>query len=289
MAINLHPAQSLVSPDAAEAETIHHWPLPDVASDQSRRPPINPFGLDLQAKEQPQDEDHLEIKPLTAEELEAIRESARDEGLAEGRMEGLKQGHAEGFAQGREDGLSVGREEGYAQGLAAAKVEVDRAIAAWETLARQLETPLQAVDLRVERQLVAMVAALAKAVIRTEVATNPEVIHAVIREAVSVLPLNTPQLVLTLSPEDRTLVEASYSESQLRERGWKLRTDAALARGDCQLETETSRVEVRLEETVKELLERFLHQRVPRIIATTAADAASASEVSDAAHSPTAD
>ncbi|MBQ1783406.1 MAG: flagellar assembly protein FliH [Gammaproteobacteria bacterium] len=289
MALNLHPAQSLVSPDAAEAEAIHNWPLPDVATEESRRPPVNPFGLDLQAKEWPADDDQIDVKPLTAEELEAIRESARDEGLAEGRMEGLKQGHAEGFSQGRDEGLTVGREEGHAQGLAAAKVDIDRAIAAWEALAKQLEKPLQAVDLTVERQLVALVAALAKAVIRTEVATNPDVIHAVIREAVSVLPLNTPQLVLTLSPEDRTLVEASYSESQLRERGWKLRTDAALARGDCQLETETSRVEVRLEETVKELLERFLHQRVPRIIATTAADAASASEVNDAAHSPTAD
>lgn len=288
MALNLHPGQSLVSPDDQEQAEVRHWPLPDVASDELRRPPVNPFGFDLQREPDSSEGETLEVKPLTADELEAIRESAREEGLAEGRMEGLKQGHAEGFAQGREEGLSAGRDEGYAQGQVAAKVDVDRAIAAWETLARQLEKPLQAVDLKVEQQLVALVAALAKAVIRTEIATNPDVIHAVIREAVSVLPLNTPQLVLTLSPEDRTLVEASYSESQLRERGWTLRTDAALARGDCQLETETSRVEVRLEETVKELLERFLHQRVPRIIAT-AADAASASEVSDAAHSPTAD
>ena len=287
MALNLHPGQSLVSPDDEEQAEVRHWPLPDVAGAEARRPLANPFGFDPQREPDSGDGETLEVKPLTADELEAIRESAREEGLAEGRMEGLKQGHAEGFAQGRDEGLSVGRDEGYAQGQVAAKVDIDRAIAAWETLARQLEKPLQAVDLKVEQQLVALVAALAKAVIRTEIATNPEVIHAVIREAVSVLPLNTPQLVLTLSPEDRTLVEASYSESQLRERGWTLRTDATLARGDCQLETDTSRVDVRLEETVKELLERFLHQRVPRTMA--AATAASAPEVSDAAHSPTAD
>lgn len=287
MALNLHPGQSLVSPDDQEQAEVRHWPLPDVASDELRRPPVNPFGFDLQREPDSSEGETLEVKPLTADELEAIRESAREEGLAEGRMEGLKQGHAEGFAQGREEGLSAGRDEGYAQGQVAAKVDVDRAIAAWETLARQLEKPLQAVDLKVEQQLVALVAALARAVIRTEIATNPDVIHAVIREAVSVLPLNTPQLVLTLSPEDRTLVEASYSESQLRERGWTLRTDAALARGDCQLETDTSRVDVRLEETVKELLERFLHQRVPRTTAAT--PAVSAPEVSDVAHSPTAD
>lgn len=281
MSFDVKNSQRRVVPIADQHAEIKSWPLPDVGSGEDHSAP-NPYGLDLNAPVTEHPADELEVKPLTAEELEAIREAAREEGLAEGRMEGLRQGHAEGFAQGREEGLAAGRESGLAQGLAAGQAQVDEAVAQWQALARQLERPLQEVDRAVETQLVQLVAALAKAVVRTELTTNPDLIHAVIHEAVGVLPLNTPRLVLTLNPDDRTLVDNRYSESQLQERGWTLRADAALARGDCQVQTDTSRVEMRLEETVNELLERFLHQRVSRISAD-GARSSSVDEVTDVA------
>ena len=60
---------------------------------------------------------------ITAEEVEAIRQAAWEEGLAEGRaagfakgleegkLEGLQQGHQAGLEQGREEGLAMGRDQ----------------------------------------------------------------------------------------------------------------------------------------------------------------------------------
>ena len=56
-----------------------------------------------------------------------VLETAKREGLAEGRAEGLAKGREEGLAKGlvkgREEGLSMGREEGLAKGLAKGREE----------------------------------------------------------------------------------------------------------------------------------------------------------------------
>lgn len=253
---------------AAAADDVRQWPLPSM-DEGPRQPEPNAFGITLPQQAPVSEEEELTVKPLTADELEAMREAARVEGLAEGRLEGLRQGHEEGFASGQIEGQKQGYEAGLQQGLAEGQRQIDEAVAAWALLANQLEQPLQQVDLAVEQQLLQLVAQLSRAVIRCELATNERVIHAVLHEAISALPLNTPKLQLSLNPQDRQLVETAYSPSQLQERGWNLLTDAALERGHCLVASEVSRVEVNPEQDVKELLERFLHQRVTRVVAAT--------------------
>lgn len=275
---------------AAAGDEVRQWPLP--AMDEGPvQPRANAFGITLPQKEHASEEESLEVKPLTADELEAMREAARVEGLAEGRLEGLRQGHEEGFAAGREEGLAAGHEAGLQQGLAAGQRQIDDAVASWELLARQLEQPLQQVDLAVEQQLLQLVVNLSRAVTRCELATNERLIHALLNEAIRGLPLNTPKLQLSLNPEDRLLVEAAYSAGQLQERGWTLVTDAALGRGHCVVNSDVSRVEINPEQDVKDLLERFLHQRVTRIALTTTAPAVAAPDQGepDAAPEPSTD
>ena len=274
---------------AAEGDEVHHWQLPDM-NDGPLQPRPNAFGIQLPQTAEASDGDSPEIKPLTAEELDAMRDAAHAEGVAEGRLEGLRQGHEEGFAAGREEGLAQGHELGLQQGLAAGQRQIDDAVAAWERLARQLEQPLQQVDLAVEQQLLQLVVNLARAVIRCELVTNERLIHALLNESISGLPLNTPRLQVSLNPEDRQLVDAAYGPGQLQERGWTLMTDAALGRGHCVVKSDVSRVEINPEQDVKELLERFLHQRVTRIAPDSAAPAAAEPEgITDAAPEPPTD
>ena len=275
---------------AAAGDDVRQWPLP--AMDEGPvQPRANAFGITLPQTAQASEEESLEVKPLTADELEAMREAARVEGLAEGRLEGLRQGHEEGFAAGREEGLAAGHEAGMQQGLAAGQRQIDEAVASWELLARQLEQPLQQVDLAVERQLLQLVVNLSRAVTRCELATNERLIHALLNEAIRGLPLNTPKLQLSLNPEDRRLVEAAYSAGQLQERGWTLVTDAALGRGHCVVNSDVSRVEINPEQDVKDLLERFLHQRITRIAPPATAPAVAVADQGepDAAPEPSTD
>ncbi|HBN87799.1 MAG TPA: flagellar biosynthesis protein, partial [Rheinheimera sp.] len=75
--------------------------------------------------QKPQEEEELTLKPLTADDIEQIRQAAYDEGFAEGKDEGFSKGYGEGREQGQQDGFTQGQAEGKKQGLADGQEELN--------------------------------------------------------------------------------------------------------------------------------------------------------------------
>jgi flagellar assembly protein FliH len=166
---------------------------------------------------------------ISEEELEAIREAARQQGYAEGHEAGIATGHASGY----EDGLALGRAEAAAelanlQGIAAAfgdaVTRADEAIAA-----DVLELALH----------------LAKNMVRTAFDVRPELILPVVREAIDYLPTLQQPAILMLNPEDALIVR-DHIGHELDKSGWRIVEDGKLARGGCRIDTASNQIDAQI-------------------------------------------
>jgi flagellar assembly protein FliH len=166
---------------------------------------------------------------ISEEELEAIREAARQQGYAEGFEAGQSNGHASGY----EDGLALGRAEAAAElthlqsiaaGFGDAVTQADEAIAA-----DVLELALH----------------LAKNMVHTAFEVRPELILPVVREAVDYLPTLQQPALLILNPEDALIVRGSIGH-ELEKSGWRIIEDGNMARGGCRIDTASNQIDAQI-------------------------------------------
>lgn len=249
------------SPDDETEQQLQHWHTPDLTSEASidtgRTNALN-MTLPQSRKVIEEQEEDVVVKPLTADDIEQIRQAAFDEGFAEGKEEGFSKGYGEGREQGMQDGLLQGQAEGKKQGLAQGEAELTERLAQLTGLIEQMQKPLASVDRKVEQQLLKLCLAMAQAVIAVEVQTNPKVILQAISEATAVLPLDAAQVRIKLHPADLTIVEQFYSKEQLTERGWQLQAEATVAQGGCLVDTARSSVDRSLGQRLQSSLEHFI-------------------------------
>lgn len=241
------------------------WPEMEVESE------VETNALGLSPDWYQQEEEVVEPEPeqeptpgITAEELEAIRQAAWEEGMAEGReagfakgleegkLEGLQQGHAAGLEQGREEGLAMGREL------------VEQEIAHWQELASRLANPLNELDQAVEQQLIALVQQLARALIRHEAETSPRLLLEALKEGLALLPAAEQGVTLMLHPDDVARVEQAFGAEECAKRHWRLQSDPTLSPGDLQLATELSSIDLTLAGRIDQLLRNFLRDNASR-------------------------
>ncbi|KKD01160.1 flagellar assembly protein FliH [Photobacterium halotolerans] len=240
-----------------QAEELERWAYPDY-TDEDQGPVENALNYDPGWRPREMPDEEQAPQPLTAADLDEIRQSAYEEGLAEGRAaghdEGFEAGHQEGVSAGHQEGLAAGREEGLADGQGIIEQHVAHLTQVFDKLAQ----PLQQVDQQVESQLVDMVSVLTRELIRVEVQTNPQVILSTLREAIATLPMAAQSVTVQLHPEDLALVSAAYSQQELDNRRWQLQAEPGLERGDVQLSAGDSAVDYRMEDRIRHLLNQFL-------------------------------
>jgi len=165
------------------------------------------------------------LQQQLSEQIAASRRQARDEGHAEGHAEGYAAGHAEGLAQGRLDALA--EREQLLQLAAAFSSE----------LAQANET--------MSRDVLALALDVAKAMLKTALPMNPELILPAIDDAMHRLPSVQAPALLHLHPDDLPLVQAQAGNG-LAANGWRLLADAAIERGGCRIETGSNQVDAEL-------------------------------------------
>lgn len=182
-----------------------------------------------------------DVKPLTLDELEAIRQDA----------------YNEGFATGEKDGFHAGQLK--------AKQETDIALAAklasMEQLMTQLFEPISAQDQQLEEAMVSLLGQMVRQVIQRELVSDSSQIRQVLSEALKLLPMGTGNIRIHVNPQDFEIIKA------LRERheeSWRILEDASLLPGGCRVESELSRidatVETRLNQAIKQLFEQQREQ-----------------------------
>ena len=180
---------------------------------------------------------------LSARELESIvREAVR---------EGYQDGFSEGLEKGREEGCERGREEG----LAAAKGVIDDAAARLTRLIAGLEAPLAARQAELERALLELVLRISRAVVRRELALQPQGIAAVVAEAVASLPVGAEHVRVFLCEQDIDVLRASAEGTA---RNWELCLDDSLEPGDCRVEAGPSLVSYTVSDRFRVLVEQLL-------------------------------
>lgn len=206
--------------------------------------------------------EELTVKPLTAEDIDEIRQAAYEDGAAQGREEGFSQGYAQGREQGYQDGLQQGQAEGKKQGLQEGEGLIREQLAQLQNLIEQLQKPLEKVDAQVEQALLTLSLAMAEAVIGVEVKTNPQLILQSLRQAVESLPYQAEKLTIKLHPDDLAVVRSHYTEQDLTERQWQLRAEPAFNPGDCRVESAESTVDRSLKLRLQSSLEHFLQEPV---------------------------
>ncbi|SEK49027.1 flagellar assembly protein FliH [Colwellia chukchiensis] len=246
---------------ATEAQ-VATWQIPNVqASEHADLEQTNALGKSRNWRfEPPEESEVVEPTPLTAEDIEAIRQAAYEEGFSQGKEEGFGKGFAEGKAEGHEQGLSTGFDEGVSQGLAEGKDTSDQHIASLQALIEQLHQPLAKVEKNVEAQLLELVVQLTQAVTKHEAKTNPEILLTAIAEGMKALPAQEPETQILLNPQDIKLVEQEFGVEHIQQQGWRLLAAPHLSAGSCQIENSTSNIDLSVKSRLKEVLESFLQE-----------------------------
>lgn len=245
---------------ADQQDELDVWSLPSVQTkpNTEQESQTNAFGKKASWRYEPPEEEVIEPEPLTAEEIEAIREAAHEEGFNQGKEEGFTSGYEEGKAQGISEGTTQGLEEGKAEGLLEGKEAIDSLGERWQNLIEQLDKPLANVEKNVEEQLLNLVVQLTEAVVLQEAKTNPDILISAIAAGIKALPSNEANTQVYLHPDDIKHVEQQFGEQHIRESGWRLLPAPQLTPGSCQIENSTSNIDLQMKSRLKQVLESFL-------------------------------
>ena len=122
---------------------------------------------------------------------------------------------------------------------------------------REFEDPLERFDETVEQALVELAMAVARQLVHLELAVNPELVVAVVREGLKALPLSARSVCVYLQPEDVALVQRAFGAS-LGHPGCQLIEDPALKRGDCRIESDSSRIDADIESRLAAVIAQVL-------------------------------
>jgi len=182
------------------------------------------------------------IKLPTIEEIEAIREAARQEGYAEGHAEGQAAGHASGYR----DGLEQGRAEAAGE------------LTHLQDLAASFGNAVTAADEAIAQDVLELSLQLARGMVRTAFEVRPELIVPVVRQAVDYLPTLQQPAILALHPEDALIVQ-DHIGSELEKTGWRIVEDENIARGGCRVDTASNQIDAQIGSRW-ERLTQALHQ-----------------------------
>jgi len=164
--------------------------------------------------------------PPTVSELEALERQAREEGYAAGR----------------------------AEGMADAVRERQAVVARLESLLEAAARPLASLDDATEQELARLAVVIARRVLAHELATSPELIVQAVQQAARALPSATRELRVRVHPDDLALLR----EHAVAEAHWQLLPDPELARGDCLLEAERSRLDARVDTRLAAVVDAVL-------------------------------
>jgi flagellar assembly protein FliH len=157
-------------------------------------------------------------------------------------------------AAAQQAALHAARQSGYQDGYRDGLVALDSFKQSFAAqMAAQLGQLVTAFDLefaQLESQIADTVAhtatALARHVVRSELATRPELVAAVAMQAVDAVLLSARHIRVHVHPQDQALVESGAGEA-LTARGARLVADAEVARGGCRVESDLGRIDAGIE------------------------------------------
>lgn len=182
-----------------------------------------------------------EIKPPTADEVEAIRRAAYEEGVQEGRAAG----QAEGFQAGYKGG----------------DAEVRAAITRLGQITRVLLEPIPAQDDALEEAVLEMVEKICRRIVYRELLLDSSGILRVVREALDCLQPGAQRIRIHVNAKDADAVLKGLREVGELEEGWRILPHPTITPGGCIVETDTSMVDARAEKRLTSVVQQVYEQQ----------------------------
>lgn len=218
--------------------------------------------------------EEAEVRPMTAGELEEIRQAARDDGLKEGRSEGYQAGFEAGRVDGHKEGFNTGQDEGREQGrqeaAQATRKEVAASMDRLEHLMGELVLPIKRHEEELETVLVNLTTALARAVVFRELSLDSSQIRQVVRQALSALPSTAESLRIYVHPDD---IEPVQEVAERLEVTPVIVEDDSLLAGGCRIESKHSLVDYTVEKRFQRTVQSMLEEQFGEPVDPKAADA----------------
>lgn len=190
--------------------------------------------------------------------------SAMHDGYQRGMERGYREGHEAGMRSGMETGREEGREEGKQHGIEAGKQE---ALARFERLAGPVSEIFEALkqmqadyQTAMRKEVIELVAKVARQVIRKEIQMDPTQLLALVDEALATMPrVSADQVVVYLNPEDlERIIELEPAQAER----WNLWADDKLEPGECRVKAGTREADAgcsqRLAACMEQIEERLL-------------------------------
>lgn len=230
------PQDSILSEENSsrdELSAYERWELPTVEDEFTRAGPDSPFSTGAprrkgKAPQPPEEaEDVEDVKPLTAEELEAIRQAAYEEGKEEGRRDGYKEGYDQGYKSGESD-------------LRAAVNKLSQ-------ISRALFEPVEQQDDALEEALLQLVQNICSRVVHRELKLDSGSILTVVKEAINCLVPGTERVRIHLNPVDTDFVIKSLKESGDMGENWNFLAHQTISPGGCIVDTDNAVIDARAE------------------------------------------
>ena len=143
-----------------------------------------------------------------------------------------------------------GYQDGYRDGLVALEAfkqsYASQVTAQLGALTAAYMAELDALQQPMAQAVAATAAEVARHVVRSEIATRPDLIGAVAQEAIEALLLNARHITLRVHPDDHALVALGAGDA-LAARGARLIADPALTRGGCTIDSDIGAVDATLQ------------------------------------------
>ncbi|HKK57400.1 flagellar assembly protein FliH [Marinobacter sp.] len=206
-------------------------------------------------------EEERNVRPLTAGDIEEIRQVAHADGFEEGRKEGFEAGHKEGLENGHSEGFAAGekagRTHGEEQGLEQSRQDVETKLERLEELMGELLLPIRRHQDEIETALVNLTTVLSRAVLYRELALDSSQIVAVVRKAMASLPSTSENVRIHIHPDDYQFVGDVADRFEAKT---SVVEDAAIMRGGCRLETRHSLVDFTIEKRFQKAVQDMLSE-----------------------------
>ncbi|CAN5446711.1 hypothetical protein BH10PSE17_BH10PSE17_07190 [soil metagenome] len=149
-------------------------------------------------------------------------------------------------------GLVAGHANGFAQGMQEANARIDALRAEFSALAVSMHNSVATLEDEVAGRIIGLVHALARQVVRSELAVRPEAVADVVDECLALVSESVSRIVIHLNPADLALIGERLVGEDSR---IQLHPDAGMTRGGCRVVTSHGEIDGTLEHRIARALD----------------------------------
>lgn len=216
---------------------------------------------------------HKEVKPYVPscfdERKEASQVSTSNEIAKEEEIKNYEETIKEQIERGYRTGYEEGFKKGYEEGLKKAEAEINEKILKLQKAEELFLKTAEELSRLKEQQIKNLIPhilklslKIAEKIIAQKIEMEKEFIFPIIKEALSFISLEEEKVVIKLNPEDYQLVRDNISRLNIDYERVHLEPSNDITKGSCQIETQTTMVESKIEEKLKEI-ENALNRILP--------------------------